>query len=156
MGASHSASRPHASVLTRQRSAIQSDIRLHSSQPDHRGGAFKVRTESANGHISTAVRALPLDARLAFEAQNLVGDIKLALPTTFEGVFEGGMIVGRPKIIVNDCVTDPAGEHRTRWASSKVIGGAFGGTVHWLPRHDDAPESTVRLETSTGGISLQV
>jgi hypothetical protein len=115
-----------------------------------------VRAESANGHISTAVRALPLDARLAFEAQNLVGDIELALPTTFEGVFKGGMTVGRPEIVMNDYVTDPAGEHRTRWTSSKVIGGAFGGTVHWLPRHDDAPESTVRLETSTGGIRLQV
>jgi hypothetical protein len=147
---------PHTAVLTHWSSAIRSEVHLYSSRRDHRGGAFNVRAESANGHISTAVRALPLDARLALKAQSAIGGIELALPSTFEGVFSGEMAVGRPVVSVDDKVLDPAGEHRGRDSRYRTSRSAFDGMVHWVPRHDDAPESTVRLETSMGGISLRV
>ncbi|KAI6113538.1 hypothetical protein EV401DRAFT_2268591 [Pisolithus croceorrhizus] len=119
------------------------------------GGNFDVDTSSMNGFVDLAITESPVGSVLKAVATTTNGEVKVAVPSTYEGSYFGTTVVGRAFVMERD-VEDPEGKGRHREIVKSRLGNRVEGTVYWVEsdRTHKKNKSLVKALSTSSSVSL--
>lgn len=151
--------RTHPSQLTMHTTNghVASEVALITDDASA-GGNFDVRAFSTNGFVDLAFTESPVGSVLKAEAATTNGEVKVAVPSTYEGGYSGTALVGRVFVMEQDSVEDPEGKGRHREIIKNRVGNRVDGTVFWVESDGSHAEneSLVRASTTISSVKLVI
>ncbi|KAI0669408.1 hypothetical protein C8Q78DRAFT_976847 [Trametes maxima] len=119
------------------------------------GGAFGATAMSTNGPVAVVFTEAPVNSLLNASAVSSNSPVRVLAHPTFEGTFELHSAWFSPPGIEQHDVEDPLGNGRRRALQVNTIRrGAVRGKVEWTPKHADAKNGHVNVETSNAKATL--
>ncbi|KAI6115839.1 hypothetical protein F5141DRAFT_1099121 [Pisolithus sp. B1] len=119
------------------------------------GGNFDVDTSSMNGFVDLAITESPVGSVLKAVATTTNGEVKVAVPSTYEGSYFGTTVVGKAFVMERD-VEDPEGKGRHREIVKNRLGNRVEGAVYWVEsdRSHKKNKSLVKALSTSSSVSL--
>ncbi|KAI6104718.1 hypothetical protein EV401DRAFT_642407 [Pisolithus croceorrhizus] len=120
-------------------------------------GKFDVDASSTNGFVDLAFTKSPVGSVLKAVATTTNGEVKVAIPSTYEGGYLGTTVVGKVFVMERD-VEDPEGKGRHREIIKNRMGNRVEGTVYWVESDGSHEEnnSLVKAIATTSSVNLVI
>ncbi|KAI6115835.1 hypothetical protein F5141DRAFT_1290444 [Pisolithus sp. B1] len=121
------------------------------------GGKFDVDASSTNGFVDLAFTESPMGSVLKAVATTTNGEVKVAVPSTYEGSYLGTTVVGKVFVMERD-VEDPEGKGRHREILKNGVGNRVEGTVYWVESDGshEVNKSLVKALATTSSVNLVI
>ncbi|KAI6046294.1 hypothetical protein EDC04DRAFT_2598110 [Pisolithus marmoratus] len=121
------------------------------------GGNFGVAASSTNGFVDLAFTESPIGSVLKAKAVTTSGEVKVAVPNTYEGSYVGTTLVGKV-FVMEQGFEDPEGKGRRREVISHRVGNRVDGTVYWVESDGSHAEneSLVTASTTVSSVNLVI
>lgn len=151
----HEDTRPSKLMMRSANGHVASEVALISDA--NAGGKFDVDATSTNGFVDLAFTESPVGSVLKAVAATTNGEVKVAVPSTFEGSYFGSTLVGKVFVMERD-VEDPEGKGRRREIVKNRLGNRVEGTVYWVESDGShgENESLVKAITTTSSVNLVI
>lgn len=134
---------------------VASEVALISDA--NASGKFDVDASSTNGFVDLAITESPVGSVLKAVATTTNGEVKVAVPSTYEGSYFGTTVVGKVFVMERD-VEDPEGKGRHREIIKNRVGNRVEGTVYWVESDGSHEEnkSFVKALATTSSVNLVI
>ncbi|KAI6104721.1 hypothetical protein EV401DRAFT_2016134, partial [Pisolithus croceorrhizus] len=121
------------------------------------GGKFDVDASSTNGFVDLTFTESPMGSVLKAVATTTNGEVKVAVPSTYEGSYLGTTVVGKVFVMERD-VEDPEGKGRHREILKNGVGNRVEGTVYWVESDGshEVNKSLVKALATTSSVNLVI
>ncbi|KAI9064783.1 hypothetical protein FKP32DRAFT_1591157 [Trametes sanguinea] len=143
-------------LMSTKNGAIKANVALNPDDLETPGGAFRVDARTYNAPVDLAFTVAPPNSLLNASAVSSNSPVRVTAHPAFEGTFELHSSWFTPPSVVQDGpVDDPFGRGRKRNVQVNTVRrGAIRGQVDWEPKHPNAKNGHIGLETSNSPATL--